>query len=440
MTERRIIKGVHSLALDGRRLIRKTDILIERGTIRALGGVDTDGAMLTDARGVMIPGLIQAYAHLDHALMDRGVVPSVDPALFHKVQLRAWREGVQGDAARVQTLIGLGQGLRAGALGCVDAAPAEPSISLQVAAALGVRYAACLPASMGLERRLESMQEQLETAGGQVQLAVWLGDPAEHSMSKLRSTAALAQSKGLALVAQLGLRPHDRGLRKLERAGALFERTLLCHGSGRSLQDPSSASMLAQAGASLVLTPTYDILRGAPSPPLDRLLAAKVNLALGSASAATRLGFNLFREMRCLSRALKAHTDQPASTALEIATRGGAQAIFKNAGSIEVGRSADLLLIDVETYDGESHEALAQRVVEQGAPARIRYAWAGGQVILSEGRAVGAPLPSASSQDAVRDALVARVDEALESPRGRFWAWVGRAGRPWRRSQGWHER
>src|SRR5688572_10990680 len=90
MADRRIIRGATVVALDGRRVLRRSDVLIEDGIIAAIGGVDTADALITEVHGVVMPGLIQAHVHLDQALLDRHFVPDTDPEVYAQVQIPTW--------------------------------------------------------------------------------------------------------------------------------------------------------------------------------------------------------------------------------------------------------------------------------------------------------------------------------------------------------------
>lgn len=80
--------------------------------------------------------------------------------------------------------------------------------------------------------------------------------------------------------------------------------------------------------------------------PLERLLAAGINVSLGTDSAAGNDEIDIFREMRIIK---EEHPSVPAAMIIEMATISGAEALGfgKNYGSIEKGKIADLIALPV---------------------------------------------------------------------------------------------
>src|SRR5438094_825376 len=111
MADRRIIRGATLLALDGRRVLRKSDVLIEDGIIAAIGGVDAGESLITDVRGILMPGLVQAHLHLDQTLLDRHFVPDCDPRTYAERQIRGWLDELDQVAVQTQAYSAFARGL-----------------------------------------------------------------------------------------------------------------------------------------------------------------------------------------------------------------------------------------------------------------------------------------------------------------------------------------
>ena len=118
----------------------------------------------------------------------------------------------------------------------------------------------------------------------------------------------------------------------------LGPRTLAVHGVW--LEEPD-CRLLAQSGTWLVLCPRANRYTGAGVPPVDRLMQAGVNLALGTDSLAGNWDLNLFGEMRWLHRSFPAY---PGDLWLRLGTLNGAQALgrARDLGSLEPGKKAAL--------------------------------------------------------------------------------------------------
>lgn len=433
MTSRRVIRGARLLPMDGRRQVKRQDVLLDGGVIAAVGGVSsTAQAVIEETQAVLLPGLINAHVHLDHALLDRGFVADVDPWRYHGLELPAWSSALDDAALELSARAALLRGARCGTVAVGDVGRTVARQSSWVAARqAGVRVVAAIDARhRDPSRILDTLAPQLEASRGRVTLALWVGDAERTGGSQLRVAAALSRERGLPLVAHVGLLPGDRGgLRRLDRAGALGSSLVVVHARGASITD--GIRSLAQAGASVIVTPSADLLVGAPPAPLVALLEAGVNVGLGLDSGAARLEFDPFRELRLLIGLLRGRVDQPASTALELATRGGARALGLGTGALEVGQRADLLTIDVPLAS-DDHEGLARRLIEGGGPDQVRTVWIGGEPVVSEGRTVDAIEPTEAELDAVR-ARRPRLAPATWVER-----WIARARVALGRERGWY--
>lgn len=87
--------------------------------------------------------------------------------------------------------------------------------------------------------------------------------------------------------------------------------------------------------------------------PVDKMLKSGINVSLGTDSSCSNNNLNMFEEIKLASilnkGVTKDSTTIPAATALRMATINGAKAlgIEDKVGSIEVGKCADIILIDL---------------------------------------------------------------------------------------------
>jgi 5-methylthioadenosine/S-adenosylhomocysteine deaminase len=89
-------------------------------------------------------------------------------------------------------------------------------------------------------------------------------------------------------------------------------------------------------------------------PPLLEILAAGINVALGTDNVTNNNSYDMFKEMTLTGKLLALLHRDPAAIAtrsiLEMATMGGARALGKEReiGSLEVGKKADLIALDLD--------------------------------------------------------------------------------------------
>src|SRR5262249_33670993 len=140
-----VIRGATVIPLDGRRMLRKSDVLIDDGIIAAFGGVDTEGAMIAEVQGLLMPGLGQTHLHLDQTLLDRHFVPDTNPIIFTRVQLEAWLRRLDDEALQIQAEAAFARGLATGTTTFADSGRARGrSLAFEAAGKLGIRFVACL--------------------------------------------------------------------------------------------------------------------------------------------------------------------------------------------------------------------------------------------------------------------------------------------------------
>jgi len=145
-------------------------------------------------------------------------------------------------------------------------------------------------------------------------------------------------------------------------------------------------ALVAEAGIPVVIAPRMQSVMGIGLPPLDRMVAAGVTVALGSDNGMLASP-NLLREMEFISRAMRATRHDPAfptpTLLLQMATINGARALRLEAelGSLEVGKRADVIV-----FDGASPNLLGSRdplasIVHRAESRDIRGVLSDGSVV-----------------------------------------------------------
>ncbi|OGQ95372.1 MAG: amidohydrolase [Deltaproteobacteria bacterium RIFOXYD12_FULL_57_12] len=148
--------------------------------------------------------------------------------------------------------------------------------------------------------------------------------------------------------ARFGLSP----VRHLDRLGVLDSDTVCVH---CVWLDNGDLDILAARGAAVITCPRSNMKLAVGTAPLTEMLSRNIPVGLGTDSCASNNALDLFNEMGTAARLHKVHsltpTTLPARQVLQLATRGGAQALGLEAeiGSLTPGKKADLLLLDCQT-------------------------------------------------------------------------------------------
>jgi cytosine/adenosine deaminase-related metal-dependent hydrolase len=144
----------------------------------------------------------------------------------------------------------------------------------------------------------------------------------------------------------------------LDESGFLDKRVLAVHGVQMT---PDDLSRMAARGTTLVTCPRSNGHTGAGAPPIEDFYASGVRVAIGTDSLASAPDLSVFAELATL-RALAPSVS--ASSLLASATIEGARALGFDAdyGTIEPGKSARLLAVDIPTDIGDVEEYLVSGV------------------------------------------------------------------------------
>jgi 5-methylthioadenosine/S-adenosylhomocysteine deaminase len=141
-----------------------------------------------------------------------------------------------------------------------------------------------------------------------------------------------------------------RPVEYLYSIGFLGKEVLVAHAGWTT---KAEVAMLGKSRAKVAHCPTSNMKLGVGAvAPLPEMFKNKVVVSLGSDSAASNNNLDLFQEMKIASLLQKAHrwdpTLLPAQKMLDMATIDGAKALGMEdkIGSIEVGKKADIILVD----------------------------------------------------------------------------------------------
>jgi 5-methylthioadenosine/S-adenosylhomocysteine deaminase len=150
----------------------------------------------------------------------------------------------------------------------------------------------------------------------------------------------------------------------LQAIGFFGPRTVINHGVW---VDAADMKILRGHGVAVSHNPESNMKLASGIAPVPQYLAAGITVGLGTDGAASNNDLDMFEAMRFAALLHKVKTGDPrslpAATALEMATINGARALGldKTIGSIEVGKRADLVIVDTgkarmtPLYDPVSH-------------------------------------------------------------------------------------
>jgi 5-methylthioadenosine/S-adenosylhomocysteine deaminase len=181
----------------------------------------------------------------------------------------------------------------------------------------------------------------------------------------------------------------ERPIARLQRLG-LLSRDLAAVHMVHLTDDEIAAT--ARAGASVIHCPESNLKLASGMAPVQSLIDAGVNVALGTDSVASNNDLDLFGEMRTAALLGKAVAGDAAAvdaaTALRMATINGARALGLDnvTGSLEPGKAADMIALDLSGPETRPvFDVTSQLVYATGRP-QVTDVWIAGHQQLRDGR------------------------------------------------------
>ncbi len=358
-------------------LRRGAAVVVEGGRIKDVTARPPAGHAVTDlGEGLLMPGLVNAHTHLELSFL-AGVLPPKGDFVGWLEEMVATRPGhdretaAQATAQAVQEAQAGGTALladitntgraqealaKAGlsslsffeALGQAKCEPPPVELTWRGAVLLASGVAAHAPYSVPagrlaeLKRRAGALPFCMHVAESRAEVEFMLGEGAEG-----RRLEQFLRARGLER-ASLGLKglPPLAHLREL---GLLDRHTMLVHGVQLTKQE---AVDLARSGASLCVCPRSNLGLTGGLAPVPDLLAAGVNLALGTDSLASCPDLSLWREMAALYQAMPGLAPE---AILHMATAGGARALGlePHFGRLRPGVAAPLAFVPLQAMTAE---------------------------------------------------------------------------------------
>ncbi|MBS7455667.1 TRZ/ATZ family hydrolase [Coralloluteibacterium stylophorae] len=174
----------------------------------------------------------------------------------------------------------------------------------------------------------------------------------------------------------------SREIARLDRLGLYNDRLIAVHMT--QLTDAEIA-LTAERGVSVVHCPESNLKLASGFCPVEKLRRAGVNLALGTDGAASNNDLDMIGEMRTAALLAKAVAGDAAAldaaSVLRMATLGGARAmgLDDRIGSIEPGKRADLVLVDMDPIEMQPLYHVVSQLVYASGRGQVSDVWIDGR-------------------------------------------------------------
>ena len=392
------------------RLLMGHAVALREGRIVALGPtaeLDARFAPRERARRadhVLMPGLVNAHTSAGLTLLrGRALARSADAV----ADAGGERDWMTPELARASARLALAEMLRAGITSFASRDP-YPQETARIASRLRMRAAVGLPVADHAARRVEgtpgplALAEQLwDEYRTDPCISLYFAPEAVHTLedatlARVRTIAdeldariAMPVHGSLAEIAACRALSGARPLERLHRLGLL--RPGFAAVNANHL-DAAELDLIERTGIAVVACPQATLRQGSGAAPLGELLLRHVPLGLGSGSPLAVFTADMLAEARAAAFLL-AGSGRPAASVppeavLELATRGSARALglHSHVGSIEPGKAADLIAVDLRLLGTQPAQAAAEALLFGATRAQVSDVWIGGRAALAGGR------------------------------------------------------
>ncbi len=154
---------------------------------------------------------------------------------------------------------------------------------------------------------------------------------------------------------------------------------------------PKEIEMVAQSGMAVVHCPESNLKLASGFAPINDLLSAGVTIALGTDGAASNNDLDMFGELQTAALLCKGITGNPTALpsyqALKMATIEGAKAfgLDQEIGSLEAGKAADMISIDMSSYLTQPIYNPISHLVYAVNRLQVSDVWVAGKQLLRQG-------------------------------------------------------
>jgi 5-methylthioadenosine/S-adenosylhomocysteine deaminase len=408
-----LLRGGIVVTCDRADRVLRADVLLRGREIAAVGGIKTHGATrVLDVTGcAVVPGFVQAHVHLCQTLM-RGSAD--DLPLLAWLRERIWPLEAAHDSRSLaaSARLGLAEAMLAGTTTVLDMGTVHGhDVVMDACARSGIRAhsgKAMMDTGDGVPAGLrETTRHSLDeserlarawrgAASGRIGYA-WsprfvLSCSEElvrgaveraRDASELVSTHAAEHSEERSAVRRAF---GEDDVAVLRRWGVTGPRAVLAHGV--QLSDDEARS-LARDGTRVVHCPSANLKLGSGIARIADLDRFGVALALGADGAPCNNNLDPWTELRHAALLAKVRTDVtavPARRALRLATIDGARALGLDAviGSIEAGKRADIMVVDLEGAHAQPGGDVFSRLVYACGARDVRHVVIDGTVVVQD--------------------------------------------------------
>ncbi len=424
-----IVSDGSVITMDGqRRIIRDGSIAAAGNRIVGVGKSHEvrksfEAEEVVDAKGcAVMPGLINCHIHLPQMLL-RGVNDDVDAMTKLTKYIWPWQGVYDEEDAKVSSLLGFLEMLKSGTTSIISTGlhprygidgilrELEKSGMRAVVSKYIMEKGDYATEVMAIHRGLHETKESsmgeairlIKTWNGKAngRISIWFSPRSVGacSVETFREIAELARRYGVGITTHWAEVPNDAEYSRknfnmgiadfAEHVGILTPNCTMAHGI---YFEDYEIPKLAKSGVNICHCPATNAKLAMGMAKVPQMLRAGVNVCLGTDGVHADNTADVLRDMRLmlmLHRVNKMDPGYPrAEDAMEMGTLNGAKAmgLLKELGSIETGKKADFILVNLDSCHAVPIQDVVSAVVWTATGSDVKTVVIDGKVVVKDYR------------------------------------------------------
>jgi 5-methylthioadenosine/S-adenosylhomocysteine deaminase len=407
-----IVRGGTIVTMDAqKRVIENGAIAVLNSEIIAVGTEQEiaqkySSKQIVNARGkIVIPGLINTHTHVPMSLF-RGIADDLDlQEWLTKFIFPAEAKNVTEDFVRVGTRLGLAEMIRGGTTTYCDMYYFEDAIAEETSKAgmrgvLGETIIKFPVADNKTPEEAMRYSERFVNKWKNNSLIVPALAPhapytleTEHLRAiraladKLNATVVIHVSETQTEVNDISKQYGSRPVEYLAKIGFLNNKTIAAHTV--HIND-AEIDLLKKFGVGSAHNPQSNMKLASGVAPIPKMLEKDLAVGLGTDGAASNNDLSMWEEMDTAAKLHKVFSGDPkvvsAEQAFEMATIRGARALHleKLIGSIETGKRADIVIVDMDELNQTPFYNIYSSLVYATKASDVRHVIINGKIIMRD--------------------------------------------------------
>lgn len=409
-----VVTNAIVVTCDGRaRVIEKGGVAVENGRIAQVGTAEELAPLAERAKKVvdgaghiLMPGIVNTHCHAADSLF-RGLVENLALEPWLQTVWKAEGAILNPDTSRLGSVLGFAELLLSGVTSVMDmfwypteTVRAARQVGLRVATG-GIFFDPAGVTALSIDRRVAEAREFSEEFGKADDVFACTMPHGTYTVSpeNLRSAWQVAHECGglfcthcaetRAEVADIVNRYGRTVVRHLDHLGCLDGRTVLAHCVHL---DDQELDILARTGAHVAHNPMSNMKLASGFARVPDMLERGINVSLGTDGPLSGNDLDMWMALRLAATIHKGYTGRADTIstrqALDMLTINGAKALnaADRIGSLEPGKFADMVLVDVKRPHAVPMFDPMTHLVYSTNKSDVRHVFLGGEQVVRDGQ------------------------------------------------------